>query len=104
MDDLDNDIRRTLDDAVDEAELLPNRYQNVLVEVELPLQSSSCRAGEIPRVESRSRTSPTPNKGDKMNLDLIIFVATIAFVYCGYRIGFEAGKVEGRIEQFQASR
>ena len=37
MDDLDVDIRRTLDDAVDEAELLPNRYQNVLVEVELPL-------------------------------------------------------------------
>lgn len=37
MDDLDNDIRRSLDDAVDESELLPNRYQNVLVEVELPL-------------------------------------------------------------------
>ena len=37
MDDLDSDIRRTLDDAVDQAELLPNRYQNVLVEVELPL-------------------------------------------------------------------
>lgn len=26
MDDLDNDIRRTIDDAVDEAELLPFRY------------------------------------------------------------------------------
>jgi len=37
MDDLDNDIRRTLDDAVDEAELLPFRYTNTLVEVELPL-------------------------------------------------------------------
>jgi hypothetical protein len=24
------DIRRSIDDAVDEAELLPNRYQNVL--------------------------------------------------------------------------
>ena len=30
MDDLDNDIRRTVDDAVDEAELLPFRYQNML--------------------------------------------------------------------------
>jgi hypothetical protein len=30
MDDLDNDIRRTIDDAVDEAELLPFRYQNDL--------------------------------------------------------------------------
>jgi hypothetical protein len=30
MDDLDNDIRRTIDDAVDEAELLPFRYQNNL--------------------------------------------------------------------------
>jgi hypothetical protein len=30
MDDLDNDIKRTIDDAVDEAELLPFRYQNVL--------------------------------------------------------------------------
>jgi hypothetical protein len=30
MDDLDNDIRRTIDDAVDEAELLPFRYQNHL--------------------------------------------------------------------------
>jgi hypothetical protein len=28
MDDLDNDIRRTIDDAMDEAELLPNRYPN----------------------------------------------------------------------------
>jgi hypothetical protein len=30
MDDLDNDIRRTIDDAVDKAELLPFRYQNNL--------------------------------------------------------------------------
>jgi hypothetical protein len=30
MDDLDNDIRRTIDDAMDEGELLPYRYQNVL--------------------------------------------------------------------------
>jgi hypothetical protein len=30
MDDLDNDISRTIDDAVDEAELLPFRYQNDL--------------------------------------------------------------------------
>jgi hypothetical protein len=29
MDDLDNDIKRTIDDAVDEAELLPFRYKNV---------------------------------------------------------------------------
>jgi hypothetical protein len=37
MDDLDVDIRRTIDDSVDETESLPFRYQNVLVEVELPL-------------------------------------------------------------------
>jgi hypothetical protein len=30
MDDLDNEISRTIDDAVDEAELLPFRYQNDL--------------------------------------------------------------------------
>jgi hypothetical protein len=30
MDDLDNDIRRTVDDAVDETELLPFRYINDL--------------------------------------------------------------------------
>lgn len=30
MDDLDSDIRRSVDDAVDEAELLPFRYLNVL--------------------------------------------------------------------------
>ncbi len=28
MDDLDNDIKRTIDDAVDEAESLPFRYIN----------------------------------------------------------------------------
>jgi hypothetical protein len=28
MDDLDNDIRRTIDDAVDEIELLPFRYKS----------------------------------------------------------------------------
>ena len=30
-------LRRTVDDGVDEAELLPFRYQKRLVEVELPL-------------------------------------------------------------------
>jgi len=29
MDDLDNDIRRTIDDAMDEGELLPNRYLKI---------------------------------------------------------------------------
>jgi hypothetical protein len=28
MDDLDNDIRRTIDDAMDDGELLPFRYLN----------------------------------------------------------------------------
>jgi len=37
MDDFSIDIRRTIDDAMDEGELLPFRYQNMLVEVELPL-------------------------------------------------------------------
>jgi hypothetical protein len=30
MDDLDNDIKRTIDDAMDDGELLPFRYLNVL--------------------------------------------------------------------------
>jgi hypothetical protein len=29
MDDLDNDIKRTIDDAMDEGELLPFRYQKI---------------------------------------------------------------------------
>lgn len=33
----ESDLMRSLDDAVDEAESLPFRYQNMLVEVELPL-------------------------------------------------------------------
>ena len=33
----ESDLIRTLDDAVDEAESLPYRYLNVLVEVQLPL-------------------------------------------------------------------
>jgi hypothetical protein len=37
MDDLDVDIGSDIDDHMDDAELLPFRYQNVLVEVELPL-------------------------------------------------------------------
>jgi hypothetical protein len=37
MDDLDVDIKKTIDDQIDESELLPFRYQNMLVEVELPL-------------------------------------------------------------------
>jgi len=36
MDDLDVDIKRTIDDQVDATELLPFRYKN-LIEVELPL-------------------------------------------------------------------
>jgi hypothetical protein len=30
MDDLDNDIKRTIDDAMDDGELLPFRYKNML--------------------------------------------------------------------------
>ena len=30
MDDLDNDIKRTIDDAMDDGELLPFRYENML--------------------------------------------------------------------------
>jgi hypothetical protein len=30
MDDLDNDIKRTIDDSVDEIELLPFRYQHTV--------------------------------------------------------------------------
>jgi hypothetical protein len=37
MDDLDNDITRTIDDHVDDTELLPFRYQNMLVQVQLPM-------------------------------------------------------------------
>jgi hypothetical protein len=33
----ESDLAYSLDDAIDEVELLPFRYQNVLVEVELPL-------------------------------------------------------------------
>jgi hypothetical protein len=33
----ESDLIRSLDDAVDEVESLPFRYQNMLVEVELPL-------------------------------------------------------------------
>jgi hypothetical protein len=33
----ESDLSRSLDDAVDEVESLPFRYQNMLVEVELPL-------------------------------------------------------------------
>ena len=37
MDDLYLDIKRTIDDQVDQTESLPYRYENMLVEVELPL-------------------------------------------------------------------
>jgi hypothetical protein len=37
MDDLDVDIGSDIDDHMDDAELLPFRYQNMLVQVELPL-------------------------------------------------------------------
>jgi len=30
MDDLDNELNRSIDDHIDEAELLPFRYQNLL--------------------------------------------------------------------------
>jgi hypothetical protein len=36
MDDLDMDISRDIDDHVDDAEMLPFRYQS-LIEVQLPL-------------------------------------------------------------------
>jgi hypothetical protein len=37
MDDLDVDIKRSIDDQIDSTELLPFRYQNKLIDVELPL-------------------------------------------------------------------
>jgi hypothetical protein len=33
----ESDLGYSLDDAIDEQESLPYRYQNILVEVELPL-------------------------------------------------------------------
>jgi len=33
----ESDLTRSLDDAVDEVESLPFRYQNMLLEVQLPL-------------------------------------------------------------------
>ena len=39
-----------------------------------------------------------------MNMDFIITAAAIAMAYCGYRIGFEAGKVEGRKDLRKAER
>jgi hypothetical protein len=33
MDDLDNDIKRTIDDAMDDGELLPFRYLNLPIKV-----------------------------------------------------------------------
>jgi hypothetical protein len=37
MDDLSLDIKRSIDDQIDSTELLPFRYQNQLIDVELPL-------------------------------------------------------------------
>jgi hypothetical protein len=55
MDDLDNDIRRTIDDAVDDAELLPFRYtrQRGLSDIYATLMPRSC--------EGRSRRAVNVN-------------------------------------------
>jgi hypothetical protein len=37
MDDFDIDVKRSIDDQIDSTELLPFRYQNQLIDVELPL-------------------------------------------------------------------
>ena len=92
MDDLDVDITRTLDDAVDEAELLPNRYQNVLVEVELPLQTHPQKPELLVERE-------------KMTVLQLILLATHGLIgVLMYKMGHHDGQVEGRIEQFQANR
>ena len=84
MDDLDNDIKRTIDDAVDEAELLPFRYENV-----------------PSKVRQRCHAYPKPEilvKGSNMTIYEIGFIMLgwLGTAVLFYSMGVDTGYKEGR--------
>ena len=85
MDDLDNPLKRDIDNHMDDAELLPFRYQKVLDQSAL-----ACTFALSVKL--------TDGKG-KMNLDLYLSLCMAAFlavgVLAGYAHGFKQGKEEG---------
>ncbi len=84
MDDLDNDIKRTIDDAVDEAESLPFRYINE--------QGSVCQL-----CHSYSKKPESLAKGSNMSLlQLIILGLCFGMFFIGYKIGHRDGYIVGR--------
>ena len=83
MDDLDVDIKRTIDNQVDATELLPFRYKN-LIEVELPLGQFA------PSAEVR-------REGSNMTVLQLILLGThllVAVIF--YTDGKRTGYIEGR--------
>ena len=84
MDDLDNDIKRTIDDAVDDAELLPFRYIND--------RGSVCQL-----CHSYPKKPESLAKGSNMNLlQLIILASWFGMFFLGYKIGHRDGYIVGR--------
>lgn len=94
MDDFDTDINRDIDDHVDEAELLPFRYQSS-IEVLLPLGQSALSA-KIWR------------EGSNMNTDQALVLMGLVGAFLGFLIGYskghEHGKIAGRIAYRKSQR
>ena len=85
MDDLDNDIKRTIDDAMDAMELLPYRYENVLGKVR-----QQCHA--------YPKKPESLAKGSNMNIyeiGLLMIGWTISCVWF-YTLGINTGYIDGR--------
>ena len=84
MDDLDNDIKRTIDDAVDDAELLPFRYVND--------RGSVCQL-----CHSYPKKPESLAKGSNISLlQLIILASWFLMFFMGYKIGHRDGYIVGR--------
>ena len=84
MDDLDNDVDWSIDDAMDETELLPFRYLN--------------RRGSVCQLcHSYPKKPESLAKGSKMSLlQLIILGLCFGMFFIGYKIGHRDGYIVGR--------
>ena len=84
MDDLDNDLNRTIDDHIDDAELLPFRYLND--------RGSVCQL-----CHSYPKKPESLAKGSNMSLlQLIILGLCFGMFFIGYKIGHRDGYIVGR--------
>lgn len=86
MDDLDNDLKRTIDDHIDDAESLPFRYQNILGNVIQPCNDSLKKPETLAEREQQMELH-------EIGILMVLWMLSNCLFYS---MGIKTGYVDGR--------